>query len=97
MKEFSFRHPDFCPVVTARRITLEILELVEGVGRFVASGGRSLAWSSAFPSRAAYYSAMWRLKKAGLVAARREGNWLHYRLLCPCVLEFTDCIAGLKK
>ena len=37
------------------------------------------------------------LKKAGLVAARREGNWLHYRLLCPCVLEFTDCIAGLKK
>jgi len=37
------------------------------------------------------------LKKAGLVAARREGNWLHYRLLCPCVLNFADCIAGLKK
>ena len=37
------------------------------------------------------------LKNAGLVAARREGNWLHYRLLCPCVLNFTDCIAGLKK
>ena len=36
------------------------------------------------------------LKNAGLVAARREGNWLHYRLLCPCVLNFTDCIAGLK-
>ena len=37
------------------------------------------------------------LKNAGLVAARREGNWLHYRLLCPCVLNFADCIAGLKK
>lgn len=37
------------------------------------------------------------LKNAGLVAARREGNWLHYRLLAPCVLNFTDCIAGLKK
>ena len=37
------------------------------------------------------------LKTAGLVAARRQGNWLHYRLLCPCVLNFTDCIAGLKK
>ena len=37
------------------------------------------------------------LKSAGLVAARREGNWLHYRLLCPCVLKFTDCIAGIKR
>jgi len=37
------------------------------------------------------------LKNAGLVAARREGNWLHYRLTCPCVLEFTDCIAGVAK
>jgi DNA-binding transcriptional ArsR family regulator len=37
------------------------------------------------------------LKNAGLVAARREGNWLHYRLLCPCVLDFAACIAGLKR
>ena len=37
------------------------------------------------------------LKNAGLVAARREGNWLHYRLLCPCVLDFAACISGLKK
>ncbi len=37
------------------------------------------------------------LKNAGLVAARREGNWLRYRLLCPCVLNFADCLAGLKK
>ncbi len=37
------------------------------------------------------------LKNAGLVAARREGNWLYYRLTCPCVLEFTGCIAGLAR
>ncbi len=37
------------------------------------------------------------LKNAGLVAVRRDGNWLHYRLACPCVLDFTDCIAGLRK
>ncbi len=37
------------------------------------------------------------LKSAGLVAARREGNWLYYRLTCPCVLDFTDCIAKAAK
>jgi ArsR family transcriptional regulator len=37
------------------------------------------------------------LKNAGLVAARREGNWLHYRLTCPCVLDFAKCIAALEK
>jgi ArsR family transcriptional regulator len=37
------------------------------------------------------------LRNAGLVAARREGNWLHYRLTCPCVLDFTDCIKGVLK
>jgi len=37
------------------------------------------------------------LKNAGLVAVRREGNWLHYRLACPCVLDFTACLAGLRK
>jgi ArsR family transcriptional regulator len=36
------------------------------------------------------------LKNAGLVAARREGNWLHYRLTCPCVLEFAECLATLE-
>ncbi|MCX5793760.1 MAG: metalloregulator ArsR/SmtB family transcription factor [Elusimicrobia bacterium] len=36
------------------------------------------------------------LRRAGLVAARREGNWLHYRLTCPCVLDFAACVGGLK-
>lgn len=33
------------------------------------------------------------LRNAGLVASRREGNWLHYRLLRPCVLDFSACLA----
>jgi ArsR family transcriptional regulator len=33
------------------------------------------------------------LRNAGLVSSRREGNWLYYRLSCPCVLDFTRCIA----
>jgi len=36
------------------------------------------------------------LRNAGLVAARREGNWLHYRLICPCVLDFAACVGGFK-
>jgi len=37
------------------------------------------------------------LRSAGLVASRREGSWLHYRLTCPCVLDFTKCIAGVAR
>jgi len=37
------------------------------------------------------------LRNAGLVASRREGNWLYYRLTCPCVLDFTRCLAALEK
>ena len=34
------------------------------------------------------------LKQAGLVADRRAGKWIYYRLLAPCVLDFIDCLAG---
>lgn len=37
------------------------------------------------------------LKNAGLVASRRDGNWLRYRLTCPCVLDFAACVAALKE
>jgi len=35
------------------------------------------------------------LKNAGLVASRREGNWLFYSLQCPCVLDFSACLSAL--
>lgn len=32
------------------------------------------------------------MRNAGIVAARREGNWIYYRLLVPCVLKLLTCI-----
>jgi ArsR family transcriptional regulator len=37
------------------------------------------------------------LRNAGLVSSRREGNWLYYSLSCPCVLDFTRCLAGVAR
>ncbi len=34
------------------------------------------------------------LKQTALVADRREGKWIYYRLLAPCVLEFVSCLAA---
>jgi len=35
------------------------------------------------------------LKNAGLVEDRREGQWAHYRLTCPCLSGFFRCIEGV--
>jgi DNA-binding transcriptional ArsR family regulator len=35
------------------------------------------------------------LKAAGLVADRKEGLWVHYRLRVPCVLKFMGCIEAV--
>lgn len=40
----------------------------------VATRGHALAWTSCFPDRRAYYAACYRLRKAGLVAYRRDGG-----------------------
>ncbi len=32
------------------------------------------------------------LKKAGLVDDERRGTWVHYRLLCPCLTSFLECV-----
>ncbi|MBD3293475.1 MAG: metalloregulator ArsR/SmtB family transcription factor [Armatimonadia bacterium] len=32
------------------------------------------------------------MKNAGIVAGRRDGNQIYYRLLVPCVLRLFDCI-----
>jgi ArsR family transcriptional regulator len=36
-----------------------------------------------------------KLKKAGLVADRKQGLWVHYRLRVPCVMEFMGCIQAV--
>jgi ArsR family transcriptional regulator len=35
------------------------------------------------------------MKAAGLVEDRKEGLWVYYRLRCPCVLQFMDCIEAV--
>lgn len=32
------------------------------------------------------------LKNAGIIGSEKEGNWIHYRLLYPCVLDAFDCV-----
>lgn len=45
---------------------------------------------SAMPTVSRHLSQM---KAAGVVACRRDGNNIYYRLLVPCVLNVFDCIA----
>jgi DNA-binding transcriptional ArsR family regulator len=35
------------------------------------------------------------MKAAGLVEARKEGLWMHYRLRVPCVMQFMHCIEAV--
>lgn len=35
------------------------------------------------------------MKAAGLVEARKEGLWMHYRLRVPCVMEFMCCVEAV--
>ena len=32
------------------------------------------------------------MRNAGIIEARRDGNWVYYRLLVPCVLKLFQCI-----
>ena len=32
------------------------------------------------------------LRNAGIIASRKEGNQVFYRLECPCVLSFFECV-----
>lgn len=38
-----------------------------------------------------------RLKRAGLVSARRQGNWMYYSLKCRCVPQFLSCIGRVAR
>ena len=35
------------------------------------------------------------MKSAGLVASRKQGLWMHYRLCVPCVMQFMHCIEAV--
>lgn len=35
------------------------------------------------------------MKRAGLVADRKDGLWVHYRLRVPCILDFMKCVEAV--
>lgn len=79
----KFHHPDWSLPVVKRRLSEEWIDLLSGVGDVLASNGRSLAWNKTYPSPAAYYSAMSRLRKVGLVVRHDDGGNLPHLKLTP--------------
>ena len=77
----TFHHPDWSLPVVKRRITEEWIDLMKDVGETLVTNGRSLLWNKSYPTQTAYYSAMSRLRKAGLaVKADSTGKLPHLRL-----------------
>lgn len=37
------------------------------------------------------------LKKAGIVADRKEGLMVYYRLKTPCIMQFFGCVESVRK
>lgn len=71
MKFKPFHHPDLSLPVIRRRAAEEFLEALLVLGRAMATRGRSLTWNHSFPSQEAYWSALYRLRRMGLVVTKR--------------------------
>jgi phenylacetic acid degradation operon negative regulatory protein len=72
-----FHHPDISLPVVRRYLGDELLQLFSQYLQICATRGRSLGWNNSFPNRDAYRSAVYRLKKAGLIAHQRSGDKEH--------------------
>jgi phenylacetic acid degradation operon negative regulatory protein len=55
--------------VVAWRAQVQFLEALDLLGQAILTRGRAFAWQSMFPSREAYYGAVARLKKRGLIVS----------------------------
>lgn len=58
-----------------------VCELQEAVGSDMSTVSRHLAV----------------LKNAGIIGSEKKGNWIHYRLLCPCVMDACQCVLGVRE
>jgi len=74
-----FHHPRWCVPVIRRKAVVAMVDMVTTYGPVLASGGRSLAWQSCYDSTTAYHSAVYRLRKQGVVAYVDTRN--HVRVL----------------
>ena len=68
MKIRSFHHPDLSLPVVRRRVGEEVQHLLCGYMDLLRTRGKSATWQSTFPSPDAYYAAVYRLRRAGLLA-----------------------------
>lgn len=69
-----FHHPDLSLPVVARRAEAELVDALAWYGAFLLTRGRSLWRSPSYPSRTAYWNAVGRLRKQGVIAYRRKGG-----------------------
>lgn len=69
-----FHHPDVSLPVVANRAATELLDSLAWYGEFVLTRGRSAWRHSSYTSRSAYWDAVRRLRKKGIVAYRRKGG-----------------------
>ncbi len=58
------------------REDLSVTELTEAVGADVSTVSKHLSL----------------LKQSGILIDRKDGNRVHYSLVCPCIMEFIHCI-----
>lgn len=70
MADREFHDPDLSWGLFRRRFGDELLHLLAGYTQILLSGGRSLTWKNSYPDRRKYASAVYRLKKEGLLADR---------------------------
>lgn len=80
-----FHDPDVCLPVVARRATEYALDMLAGIGEILATRGRCLTWnrSGRDGTLQAYYSAVARLRKSGLVASRGKAGRAPLLVLTP--------------
>lgn len=78
MKKRHYQNPfpaeRVCWPIVRRRVADEILDLCLGYMEMFVTRGKSLTWNQSFPNRQAYHAAVYRLRKAGLIACRRGSD-----------------------
>ena len=74
MEKPFFHHPDWSFPVVRRQVILSLIDGLGLIGTLLFRPGRALFWGGSFPNEKSYRMAMYRLRKAGLIAYRREGK-----------------------
>ena len=74
MDWIRFHHPDISLPVLRRRVSIEIMELLEMTALFLTRGGWALVNRHTYPNRAAFRNASKRLREKGLIVHASTGG-----------------------